>query len=205
MEETELTGVVYMVTNVSNNKKYIGKAYSYVKNGNQPIRRQGGEGRFYKHIKAATRGCTEIPLLYSDIRLYGKDNFKVGLLEVCLKENLKERETYHIRHNQTYKEDIGYNFHIGDNKPEDISHKKAYEDKKVESNKTRAEGGALRQSADTVDLPPNIYRRKNGLFAQIKIGSNLYNKAFFKSLDTDEIKLEKALAWLDLTKQQNEI
>ena len=205
MEETELTGVIYIVTNVSNNKKYIGKAYSYVKNGNQLIRRQGGEGRFYKHIKAAMRGCTEIPLLYSDIRLYGKDNFKVGLLEVCLKENLKERETYHIRQNQTYKENIGYNFHIGDNKPEDISHKKTYEDKKIESNKTRAEGGALRQSTDTVGLPPNIYLRKNGLFAQIKIGSNLYNKAFLKSTDTDVQKLEKAITWLNITKQQNEI
>lgn len=200
MEESELTGVIYIITNVSNNKKYIGKAYSYVKNGNQPIRKQGGDGRFYKHIKAALRGCTEIPLLYNDIREYGKDNFKVGLLEVCLKENLKERETYHIRHNQTYKEDIGYNFHIGDNKPEDISHKKTYEDKKVESNKNRAEGGALRQSNDTVNLPLNIYRRKNGLFAQIKIGSTLYNKAFLKTNDTDEIKLEKAMGWLEITK-----
>ena len=205
MQETKLTGVIYMITNVSNNKKYIGKAYSYVKNGNQPIRKQGSEGRFYKHIKAATRGCNEIPLLYEDIRQYGKDNFKVSVLEVCLKEQLKERETYHIKNNMTYKENTGYNFHVGDNKPEDILHKKVYEDKKAESNKMRVEGGALRQSDDTTNLPPNIYKRKNGLFAQIKIGSTLYNKAFLKSTDTDVQKLQKAIEWLAITKQQIEI
>jgi hypothetical protein len=205
MEETELTGVIYIITNVSNNKKYIGKAYSYEKHGKKSPSIYGANGRFRRHCSNALNNSSEIPLLYNDIREFGKDNFKVETLEVCTKENLKDRETYYTKLHESYKKDKGYNFHIGDNKPEDISHKKAYEDKKVESNKTRAEGGALRQSNDTVDLPPNIYRRKNGLFAQIKIGSNLYNKAFFKSLDTDEIKLEKALAWLDLTKQQNEI
>ena len=68
----------------------------------------------------------------------------------------------------------------------------------------RAEGGALRQSDNTANLPPNVYKRKNGLFAQIKIGSTLYNKAFLKSTDTDVQKLEKAIAWLNVTKQ-NEI
>lgn len=205
MEETELTGVVYMVTNVSNNKKYIGKAYSYEKHGIKQPSKYGASGRFRRHCSNALKGSCEIPLLYDDIRLYGKVNFKVETLEVCLKENLKDRETYYTKLHESYKEHLGYNFHIGDNKPEDISHKKVYEDKKAESNKLRAEGGALRQSDDTSNLPPNIYRRKNGLFAQIKIGSNLHNKAFLKSTDTDVQKLEKAIAWLNITKQQNEI
>jgi hypothetical protein len=69
----------------------------------------------------------------------------------------------------------------------------------------RAEGGALRQLDDTTNLPPNVYKRKNGLFAQIKIGSTLYNKAFLKSTDTDVQKLQKAIEWLAITKQQIEI
>ena len=102
---------------------------------------------------------------------------------------------------QTYKDDIGYNIFIGDNKPEDIKHKDEYEKNKVESNKLRAIGGKLRQSDDTISLPPNIYKRKDGLFAQIKIGSVLYNKGFLSSKDSHEQKLQKAIAWLAETKQ----
>lgn len=204
MQETELTGVIYMITNVSNNKKYIGKAYSYEKHGSKPPSIYGANGRFRRHCSNALKGSNEIPLLYDDIRSCGKASFKVETLEVCLKDNLKDRETHYTKLHESYKQDLGYNFHIGDNKPEDISHKKTYEDKKAESNKMRAEGGALRQSDNTANLPPNVYKRKNGLFAQIKIGSTLYNKAFLKSTDTDVQKLEKAIAWLNVTRQ-NEI
>lgn len=102
---------------------------------------------------------------------------------------------------ETYKNDIGYNILVGNNKPEDINHKNEYEKKKIESNKLRAIDGKLRQSLDTVELPPNIYKRTNGLFAQIKIGSILYNKGFLSSKDSHEQKLQKAITWLAEIKQ----
>lgn len=203
MQETENTGVIYMISNTINNKKYIGKAYSYVKNGNQKIRKHGAEDRFYKHVKAVNNNSTEIPLLYNDMRTLGTNNFNVVTLEVCLKENLKEREEHYIRFHQTFKKDLGYNYHVADNKPEDHEYKKVYENKKVLSNKSRAVGGRLRQAEGTVGLPPNVYKRPTGLFAQIKINGTLYNKSFLSSEDSNEQKLEKALAWLENIKAQH--
>jgi group I intron endonuclease len=201
MEESNNTGVIYLVTNIVNNKKYVGKANSFVKHTRTPQYKHGALGRFKRHLSNANNGNEEIPLLYNDIRTFGSNNFKVEVLEVCLKENLKVKEEYYIRTLQTFKDNVGYNILIGDNKPEDITHKKEYETKKIESNKLRAIGGGLRQSEQTSDLPPNIYKRANGLFAQIKINSILYNKAFLSSKDTDIQKLEKAKLWLAEIKQ----
>jgi group I intron endonuclease len=207
MEETTNTGVIYKITNDINNKKYIGKAYSFVKHHKYPQYKHGTNGRFKRHLSNALSGNNEIPLLYNDIRNFGVEHFKVETLEVCLKDDLKEREEYYIRTLQTFKDDIGYNIFIGDYKPEDIIHKKEYEKNKIESNKLRALDGKLRQSEETSSLPPNIYKRKNGLFAQIKINSVLYNKAFLSCKDTDEQKLQKAKEWLNFIKNtyENEI
>lgn len=200
MEESINTGVIYVITNIVNNKKYIGKANSFVKHVRNPNYKHGTLGRFKRHLSNAKNGSNEIPLLYNDIRSFGSNNFKADTLEVCLKNNLKEREEFYIREMETFKDDIGYNIFIGDAKPEDENHKEKYEKNKIESNKSRAVDGKLRQSEDTVGLPPNIYKRSNGLFAQIKINSILYNKAFLSSKDTFEQKLEKAIKWLDDTK-----
>jgi len=204
MEESFNTGVIYIITNMTNNKKYIGKAYSYVKHIRNPNYKHGANGRFKRHLSNAKKGSNEIPLLYNDIRNFGVQNFKVETLEVCLKENLNIREEYYIRHMETYKNDTGYNILIGDSKPEDVIHKDEYEKKKIESNKLRAIDGKLRQSDDTIGLPPNIYKRKDGLFAQIKIGSVLYNKGFLSSKDSHEQKLQKAITWLEEIKQNHE-
>lgn len=203
MQETENTGVIYMITNTVNNKKYIGKAYSYVKHSKVPLLRYGALGRFKRHCSNALAGNNEIPLLYDEMRHYGNNNFKVETVEVCLKESLKAREEYYIIKHETYKQEKGYNFLIGIQKPKDEQHKKEYEIKKSESNKNRAVGGKLRRADETKDLPPNIYKRDKGYFVQIKIGSTLFNKAFLSSKDTDIQKLEKAQLWLAEIKRNN--
>lgn len=210
MEESINTGVIYMISNNINGLKYIGRAKSFQLHGsNKPPTKHGVKGRLKSHLSKINSGKIEIPLLYNDIIKYGKDNFSVNTLEVCLLENIKEREEFHIKDKQTYKREIGYNMFIGDKKPLDPDHMKNYENKKSESNKNRATEGALRRTEGGNNLPPNVYRRKNGLFAQIKLinkdnGSTLYNKAFFISSDSEEVKLQKALAWLEQIKVQHE-
>lgn len=203
MEETINTGVIYLITNTVNNKKYVGKAYSFVKHIRNPNYKHGTNGRFKRHLSNANNDSNEIPLLYNDIRTFGSIHFKAETLEVCFKEDLKDKEEYYIRTLETFKDDVGYNIFIGDHKPEDINHKKEYEKNKIENNKLRAIGGGLRQSDNTKSLPPNIYKRKSSLFAQIKLNSILYNKAFFCAKDTDVQKLEKAMSWLTRIKEDH--
>lgn len=203
MEETLNTGVIYLITNTVNNKKYVGKAYSYEKHGKKQPSKYGAEGRFRRHKSNVRANNDEIPSLYADMRIHGENNFRVETLEVCLIENLRIREEFHVRRFNTHIKEFGYNIFIGDHKPEDEEHKKEYEDKKVKSNKIRAEGGAMRRKEETVALPQNIYKREKGYFAQIKIGETLYNKLFSSSKDTDEEKLNKTIAWLEQIKLNN--
>lgn len=201
MQESENTGVIYMITNNTNGKKYIGRAFSYEKHGKKPPSYYSSEGRFRRHKSNVANDNMEIPLLYNDMKKLGADKFSVTTLEVCLKADLKAKETYYTNLHKTFEKDIGYNYHVGDDKPKNKAHIKKYEENKVHSNKARAVDGKLRQSDDVKDLPPNVYKRANGLFAQIKINGTLYNKAFLSAKDSDEEKLQKAKNWLAETKQ----
>ena len=72
---------VYLITNLVNGKKYVG----------QTIRTVGL--RFRSHCWPSTR--TNMPITLA-IRKYGKENFKVEVLEVCRsQEELDEREIHH--------------------------------------------------------------------------------------------------------------
>ena len=198
-----------MITNSENSLKYIGRAKSYSirKNGN--ITKHGANGRLKSHWGKVNIGKMEIPLLYNDMKKYGKDAFNIKVLEVCLLSDINKREEELILQYETYKPEKGYNMFIGDKKPIDPVNKKEYETKKSDSNKNRATDGALRRTIDGTGLPPNINRRKAGIFAQIKIpnlngGSTLYNKAFFLKTESEEIRIQKAQAWLTQIKAQHE-
>ncbi len=208
MEEGLNTGVIYMITNIENELKYIGRAKSYSVKKNGSIVKHGATGRLKSHWSKVNIDKLEIPLLYNDMKKYGKHAFTIKVLEVCLLTNINKRESELILEHETYKPEKGYNMFIGDKKPIDPIQKKEYETKKSDSNKNRALEGALRRTDGGNGLPLNIYRRKNGLFAQIKLpnrneGSTLYNKAFFISSDTEETKLNKALEWLEMIKAQH--
>lgn len=204
MQETEETGVIYMITNLSNNKKYIGRVYSYEKHGRKPPTYYSADGRLKRHKSNVLSGNNEVPLLYHDMRIYGVDNFTVSTLEVCQKEHLKEKEKYYIRLYNTCNNDNGYNYLVGNEKPIDDNHVKKYKDNKVLTNKRRAQSGGLRQSDDVIGLPPNVYKRATGYFAQIKINGELYNKSFLSSNDSDEVKLQKAIQWINNIKTEHE-
>ena len=209
MEEGLNTGVIYMITNSENGLEYIGRAKSYSIRKNGDITKHGAKGRLKSHWSKVNIGKMEIPLLYNDMKKYGNLAFNIKVLEVCLLSDINKREEELILQHETYKPEKGYNMFIGDKKPIDPIKKKEYETKKSESNKTRAVDGALRQTESGRGLPPNINRRKAGIFAQIKIpnlngDSTLYNKAFFLKTDSEEVKIQKAQAWLIQIKAQHE-
>ena len=51
---------------------------------------------------------------------------------------------------------FGYNYFVGDNKPNDSKHLLKYQTAKAESNANRAVGGTLRRKENSKNLPPNI-------------------------------------------------
>lgn len=90
---------VYLITNLVNNKKYVGITHNSI------------EHRFQEHL-AKSRNKNANWKLPRAIRKYGQDNFKVELLEDNIsKENIGERENYYI----TYYDSInnGYNMTEG--------------------------------------------------------------------------------------------
>jgi len=115
IEDEKLRWVeIYKITNILNNKIYIGQAISHRKDGNKYCPR-GTEGRFKEHIKESTRiqkyHCNA---LNNAIRTYGTNNFIVEHLYNCKIEEANEMETYEIKkHNSLVPN--GYNINTSCN------------------------------------------------------------------------------------------
>lgn len=89
-------GKIYKITNIVNNKIYIG----------QTIRDLNT--RFKQHCYR--EGCK---YLHNAILKYGKANFKIELIEEVPIEVLDEREIYWISKYNSTKRSIGYNIYFG--------------------------------------------------------------------------------------------
>jgi group I intron endonuclease len=88
---------VYTITNIINNKVYVGATT------------KSPDIRFREHCKDARR-FPHRPL-YMDINRYGKENFKVAILEQCDEEVLHTREQHWIQTLQSFQ--CGYNATLG--------------------------------------------------------------------------------------------
>ena len=98
-----INGTIYVITNLNNNKKYVG------------LTGRSAEERFEEHINNALKGMNMI--LYKAIRKHGRQNFKVEVLETRIDnaDDLKEREKYWIKELKTYTftSGHGYNMTLG--------------------------------------------------------------------------------------------
>ena len=109
----EVYGIIYIIRNAINDKKYIGQTLSHRKNHNR-YRPFGYTGRFKDHISEAlcntkTKQCS---YLNQAIRKYGPNVFTVELIEKCPIEELNEKEIYYISNYQSLYPN-GYNLTIG--------------------------------------------------------------------------------------------
>lgn len=91
---------VYKLTNLVNNKVYIG------------VTSIGSGKRFKLHVYKTNNG-SNYPL-HNAIREYGENNFKIDILEICEStEQLRERERYFISLFNSQDSNIGYNTTAG--------------------------------------------------------------------------------------------
>lgn len=89
---------IYQITNLINQKKYIGKTEKI-----NPI------DRWKEHLKDAKRDYRKDRALYKAINKYGAENFSFKILEETDSPN--EREQYYIKYYDTYRN--GYNETLG--------------------------------------------------------------------------------------------
>lgn len=93
---------VYKIINLLNGKVYIG------------ITIQGSQTRWLHHLYEARSGSS-FPI-HNAIRKYGKDSFKVEVIEEIEDKDydyLKEREKYWIQYYDSYNRNKGYNLTLG--------------------------------------------------------------------------------------------
>lgn len=103
---------LYKITNLENNKIYIGQAVSHILNHNR-YRPYGGEGRFRCHISEAfSKKKNQCHYLNSAIKKYGCCNFDLDIIDYCELDKADELECKYItEYNSLYPN--GYNLKLG--------------------------------------------------------------------------------------------
>lgn len=133
---------IYKITNLINNKVYIGKTEKTV------------ESRFKQHLQESTRDRSKNRPLYRAMNKYGIKNFTVETLEETDKPI--EREIYYINLYHSYVGDImcnGYNATIGgDGRPYDFTSEELQSLVSMYNNKISIQNIAtiLNHDADTI-------------------------------------------------------
>lgn len=95
-----MIGYIYKVTNVINNKIYIGQTIQSIKN------------RWYRHCSKSGLSKSEMNTHFKKAILkYGKENFRIEILEICDSKLLNEREKHYINYYDSYRH--GYNSTLG--------------------------------------------------------------------------------------------
>ncbi len=111
-KEENLDAEIYIITNLINNKKYVG--ITKEKYGNEDF---GYLKRFNQHlINAFTKSkFNDCPRLYNSIRKHGKNNFKIELLQKCSINDRAKLEKEYIKKYNLNDDKYGYNIsHGGD-------------------------------------------------------------------------------------------
>ena len=90
--------IIYKITNIVNNKIYIG------------ITTKSLNCRWKQHKHSVNMKCKKNKHLYSSMKKYGINNFKIEIIEkVDNLQNLFDKEKYYIKLYDTNNPKIGYN------------------------------------------------------------------------------------------------
>jgi group I intron endonuclease len=87
---------IYKITNIVNNKCYIGQSSDLAQ-------------RLRRHIKTLINGTNQNTHLQNAYKKYGLGSFVIEIIEECRKEELDEREIFWIDYYKSYDPEYGYN------------------------------------------------------------------------------------------------
>lgn len=233
MNGEKCIGIIYMITNKTNLKSYVGQTRSFgIRNGMKV--KIGVKGRWNQHCWKANNNQNDCPLISKAIRKYGRENFLVEEIYSCNMEELNEAETYFILLHETHT--YGYNCTTGGDSPnfsekQKIKMKEAISIKNKEHWKHRDLAVISKKISETTqaamwrpevrenllnsvakikksNLPSNIYERKvkgvvTGYEVKIKIRGKLHRAWFSSSRNSLKNNYELALNHLDQIKRNN--
>ena len=87
---------IYKITNVVNNKIYVGQSVSHILN-HKRYRPYGHKGRFKCHLSEAfSNKKNQCHYLNNSLRKHGVDKFKVEWIESCDIKDANDKEIYYI-------------------------------------------------------------------------------------------------------------
>jgi hypothetical protein len=103
-----MEGFVYIITNLTNNKKYIGKKHFWTRQKNRKTGRRKTEESDWKNYFGS---CDE---LNADVKKLGKEHFLREILYLCPhKKSMSYYETYEQFNRNVLLSDEYYNTNIG--------------------------------------------------------------------------------------------
>jgi group I intron endonuclease len=154
-EKSNITGHIYLMTNIVTKKYYVGQTRSHRLNKGK-YRPFGYQKRFDDHISEAINNTkkNQCSLLNNAIRKHGKDNFIVELIEICEVSKLNDREIYFIEKYNSQSPN-GYNLTKGGQTLEQI---KIDIDKPcLEKPKKRGRDFGYKHKKETIDKMKSIF------------------------------------------------
>jgi hypothetical protein len=103
-----MEGFVYIITNLTNNKKYIGKKHFWTRQKNKKTGRRKTEESDWRNYFGS---CDE---LHEDIKKIGKEHFRREILYLCPhKKSMSYYETYEQFNRNVLMNEEYYNTNIG--------------------------------------------------------------------------------------------
>lgn len=195
-------GEIYLITNKTNDKKYVGQALQYV--SNITPKKWGTINRWRSHLREASLKINEnSPSWQKDrcvalnhaIRKYGADNFNIEILCVCAVEEMDEKEIEFIIKYNTQSPN-GYNLTTGGRGGKDSESTREKKrlmrvgKKHSEETKKKISAGQMgnrrtlntRKRPEDKDLPKYICRtRRNGIVTGYTVNRfpiGIYKKKF---------------------------
>lgn len=176
---------IYKVTNMVNNKIYIGKS--------KDIQRRWRE----HHTEPFNTNCRAYDVIfYRAIRKYGIDNFKFEIIEECSEAELNEREKYWIKfYNTCIKDDNGSGYNMtegGENTSQELKYDIELIQKLWLEGKTQQEilqithysHNVLTRYLDYLEIDVNERRRRGSLYKAKTIHQYNLNGTYIQSFSS---------------------
>ena len=176
MARREIICGIYKITNLVNNKLYIGQSKDLYE-------------RLRKHKESLKNNYHFNKHLQRSYNKYGKDNFDFEIIEVCSYELLNDKETFYIDKYNTMNSNYGYNKESG-GKVKTVSAETKRKQSLMRTGTKASEETKRKMSLSRMGENNGFYNNKHSKETKIKIGASR------KGVPLSPERKEKAIKYL---------